>query len=164
MAVYEYKAMDKGGKNLNGIIDAATMQEARGKLRRENIFAYEIIEASTDISKPVKSGRGENLQYWIKGKFHRIKQKDIASFTRQLATLLKADMPLDHSLTAIIEQIENEFFKKIIIQVREKVKEGISLGDALNEHATTFSDFYTQMINAGETSGALDLILERLAV
>ncbi|MGA1823267.1 MAG: type II secretion system inner membrane protein GspF [bacterium] len=164
MAVYEYKAMDNGGKNLNGIIDAATIQEARHKLRRENIFAYEIIEASTDISKPVKSSRTENFQYWIKGKFHHIKQKDIASFTRQLATLLKADMPLDHSLTAIIEQIENEYFRKTIIQVREKVKEGISLGEALGEHPTTFSDFYIQMIKAGETSGALDLILERLAV
>ncbi|MGA1869226.1 MAG: type II secretion system inner membrane protein GspF [bacterium] len=164
MAVYEYKAMDKKGKTLNGIIDATTMQEARSKLRREHIFAYEIIEASTDSSTPVKASRTESIQYWIKGKFRQIRQKDIASFTRQLATLLKADMPLDHSLTAIIEQIENEFFKKTIIQIREKVKEGLSLGDALSEHPSTFSDFYIQMIKAGETSGALDIILERLAV
>ena len=164
MAVYEYRAMDKSGKSLTGIIDANTEKEARLKLRRENIFAFDIFEAAIDALE-IKQANGKiSIQQFLKNKFYRIKSKDIASFTRQLATLLKADLPIDHSLTALIEQIENEFFKKTIIQVREKVKEGISLGDALAEHPKTFSDFYIQMIRAGETSGALDLILERLAI
>ncbi len=156
MAVYEYKALNTRGKTVRGVIDASTSMEARSKLRRDGIYAFEINIAEIEKASPEK-------QLLPISFFRRIKKAEIAVFTRQLATLLKAGLPLDQSLTALIEQIESEPLEKIIIQIREKVKEGSALSDALAEHPKVFTDLYCNMVRAGEASGALDLVLERLA-
>ncbi|MGA1795946.1 MAG: type II secretion system inner membrane protein GspF [bacterium] len=156
MAVYEYKALDTKGKTVRGVIDASTSMEARTKLRRDGIFAFELKTAEIEQLLPEK-------QLLTIGFFRWIKKAEIALITRQLATLLKAGLPLDQSLTALIDQVESEPLKKIIIQIREKVKEGNAFSDALAEHPRVFSDLYCHMVRAGEASGALDLVLERLA-
>ncbi|MGA1843002.1 MAG: type II secretion system inner membrane protein GspF [bacterium] len=156
MAVYEYKALDTKGKTVRGVIDASTSMEARTKLRRDGIFAFELKTAELEQVLPEK-------QLFTTGIFRWIKKAEVALITRQLATLLKAGLPLDQSLTALIDQVESEPLKKIIIQIREKVKEGSAFSDALAEHPRVFSDLYCHMVRAGEASGALDLVLERLA-
>ncbi len=156
MAVYEYKALNTKGKNIQGVIDASTPIEARAKLKREGVYAFELSVAEIEKVTPKKR--------WLPVSFaHRISRTEIAIFTRQLATLLKAGLPLEESMTVLIEQIESERFKKIVIQIREKVKEGNALSSALSDHPKVFSELYCHMVRAGEASGALDLVLERVA-
>ena len=156
MAVYEYKALNTKGKTIHGVIDASTTMEARSKLRRDGIFAFEL-----NVAEMEKAASEKRLFSF--GFLHWVKKGEIAVLTRQLATLLKAGLPLDQSLTALIDQVESESLKKIVIQIREKVKEGNAFSDALAEHPRVFSDLYCHMVRAGEASGALDLVLERLA-
>jgi general secretion pathway protein F len=87
----------------------------------------------------------------------------VALFTRQLGTLTGAGVPLVDSLSALTEQIENERLKKVVGRVREAVNQGTSLADSLGEHPYVFSDLYCSMVHAGESSGALEIVLQRLA-
>ncbi|MBN2372538.1 type II secretion system inner membrane protein GspF [bacterium] len=156
MAVYEYKALNAKGKTIQGVIDATTHFEARSKLRLDGIFAYDLDIAELEEVSPQK--RLLSIGFGA-----RISKNEVCILTRQLATLLKAGLPLDQSLTVLIEQVESESLKKIVIQIREKVKEGNALSDALGEHHKVFPELYCHMVKAGEASGALDLVLERLA-
>src|SRR5207248_9589989 len=95
--------------------------------------------------------------------FTRVSTQDLAIATRQLATLIAAGIPLVDALTALVDQIEQRSLKRIMGVVKQKVNEGSSLADALREHPKVFSDLYVNMIRAGESSGALDVVLVRLA-
>ncbi|UCD72359.1 MAG: type II secretion system inner membrane protein GspF [Syntrophobacterales bacterium] len=156
MAVYEYKGLDGAGRVTKGIIDADTPRLARTKLRRSGIFPTEI---TTDrhTKKSVAAGVS------IGELFARIKIQDISVMTRQMATLVGAGLPIVEALTALIDQTENARLKKVITQVRESVNEGSSLADAMSRFPKAFSELYVNMINAGESSGALDIVLRRLA-
>jgi general secretion pathway protein F len=156
VAVYEYRGLDQAGKDIKGIIDADSPRLARAKLRRSGIFPTEIL---TDrytkklVAEPVSIGT----------LFGRIKMQDVAIMTRQMATLVGAGIPIVEALTALIDQTENVRLKKVITQVRESVNEGSSLADAMSRFPKVFSELYANMINAGESSGALDIVLRRLA-
>lgn len=156
MAVYEYRGLDQAGRSIKGIIDADSPRLARVKLRRSGIFPTEIL---TDrfTKKPVSEALS------IGALFGRIKIQDISIMTRQMATLVGAGLPIVEALTALIDQTENVRLKKVITQVRESVNEGSSLADAMSRFPKVFSDLYANMIRAGESSGALDIVLKRLA-
>jgi general secretion pathway protein F len=156
VAVYEYRGLDQAGRSIKGIIDADSPRLARVKLRRSGIFPTEIL---TDrfTKKPV----AEALS--IGALFGRIKIQDVSIMTRQMATLVGAGLPIVEALTALIDQTENVRLKKVITQVRESVNEGSSLADAMSRFPKVFSDLYANMIRAGESSGALDIVLKRLA-
>jgi general secretion pathway protein F len=95
--------------------------------------------------------------------FSRVSAQDLAIATRQLATLIAAGITLPESLTALVEQIEHPRLKKVMGSVKQRVNEGASLADALADHPRIFSSLYVNMIRAGESSGALDIVLTRLA-
>ncbi|MFQ5841053.1 MAG: type II secretion system inner membrane protein GspF [Thermodesulfobacteriota bacterium] len=156
MAVYEYRGLDQAGRDIKGIIDADSPRLARSKLRRSGIFPTEIL---TDkyTRKPVAE------PFSFGALFGRIKIQDISIMTRQMATLVGAGLPIVEALTALIDQTENVRLKKVITQVRESVNEGSSLADAMSRFPKVFSELYANMINAGESSGALDIVLRRLA-
>lgn len=156
MAVYEYRGLDQAGRSIKGIIDADSPRLARVKLRRSGIFPTEIL---TDrfTKKPVSEALS------IGALFGRIKIQDISIMTRQMATLVGAGLPIVEALTALIDQTENVRLTKVITQVRESVNEGSSLADAMSRFPKVFSDLYANMIRAGESSGALDIVLKRLA-
>lgn len=156
MAVYEYRGLDQAGRDIKGIIDADSPRLARSKLRRSGIFPTEIL---TDkyTRKPVAE------PFSLGALFGRIKMQDISIMTRQMATLVGAGLPIVEALTALIDQTENVRLKKVITQVRESVNEGSSLADAMSRFPKVFSELYANMINAGESSGALDIVLRRLA-
>jgi general secretion pathway protein F len=160
MPVYAYKAMDEKGRTVNGIVDADTIKGAKAKLRRDNKFPTEITEAADQ-----QRVRGKGLAMEIN--FSRLKSKvklqDLAIMTRQLATLVGAGIPVVESLTALSKQVESEALKRSISHVREKVNEGSSLAGALREHPKVFNDLYVNMVDSGEQSGTLDIVLERLA-
>jgi general secretion pathway protein F len=157
MPVYEYLALDKNGKNRKGIIDADSASSARKKLRTAGNYPINIKESST--KKHTKSGR-KSISFSL---FERIRAKEVHIFTRQIATLLGAKIPLIPALTSLINQTVNPAFKKVIAQIKESVNEGNTLTNALAEHPRIFSNIYVNMIRAGEASGSLDIVLERLA-
>ncbi|MBW1740125.1 MAG: type II secretion system inner membrane protein GspF [Deltaproteobacteria bacterium] len=157
MPVYEYTALDRSGKRISGITDADSAVAARQKLRGSGIFPVEVKETS---SKPrgLRSGRISSLAL-----LKRIKPGEVSVATRQLSTLLSAGVPLVASLEALISQMTNPLFKKVMAQIKESVNEGNSLAYALSNHPRIFSSVYVNMVRAGEASGSLDVVLDRLA-
>lgn len=159
MPVYAYKGLNDKGRGVSGIVDADTPKAARQKLRRDGIFPTEISEeqkGGAASSKPKTSTD-------VRALFERITPQDLALLTRQLATLVGAGLPLVECLGALIEQVDSPRQKRILSQVREHVVEGGSLADAMKLHPAVFNDLYTNMVRAGEASGALEVVLLRLA-
>ena len=157
MPVYEYTALDGAGKNVNGIIDADSAVSARQKLRGSGIFPVQVKETS---SKP-KDVPSSSIS--VSNLFKRVKPGELSATTRQLSILLGAGVTLVGSLDALISQAVNPVLKKIIAQVKESVNEGKSLAFSLSQHPKVFSQIYINMVRAGEASGSLDLVLDRLA-
>ncbi|MFH1241689.1 MAG: type II secretion system inner membrane protein GspF [Pseudomonadota bacterium] len=157
MPVYEYTAFDRAGKNASGIIDADSAVAARQRLRASGIFPIEVKETS---SMPRDMASSPAVLSTL---FKRITQGELAATTRHLSILLGAGVPLVASLDALISQITNSFLRKIMAQVKEAVNEGNSLAFSLSRHPQVFSQIYVNMVGAGEASGTLDLVLERLA-
>ena len=153
MPIFEYKAYSESGDPRGGIIDADTATAARLKLRAERIHVYEIEEigSSTDKKKAKKI------------KLKRSAAGELAIVTRQFATLLGAGITAVDALKALIEQVESREMEQVFRDVREKVTQGQTLGEAMANHPAFFSDLYTNMVKAGEASGSLDTIMNRLA-
>ena len=155
MPVYEYKALDQEGKSVSSIIDADSPKDARQKLRAQNFFVTELSESKDEISI--------SDEVKLKRVFRRTKLKDVATTTRQLATLIRSGMPLVQSLTAIIEELKNHPMQRVMYLVREKVNSGSTFAEALEEHTKQFSNLYINLVRAGESAGALEMVLARLA-
>src|SRR5512138_943355 len=135
MPVFEYKALTAGGKSVQGLKEADSPKTLRAALRRDGVFLTEVL--------------GE--------------QQQKAQATRQLAVLVHAGIPLVEALTALVEQVDHEKLKRVLGDVKQRVNEGSSLADALAAHPRVFGDLYVNMIRAGEHSGALEVVLVRLA-
>lgn len=159
MSVFEYIGINSKGKRSNGIVDAENERAARTKLRRMGVFPTSLsIQGASKGPKIALSTRIDFSKY-----FQRVKVQDLAIMTRQLATLVAAGIPLVDSLSALIEQVDNLKLRTILSQVREQVTGGSKLSDALKNHPKVFGDLYVNMVNAGENSGALEIVLQRLA-
>jgi len=156
LPIFEYRGLDARGKDVRGIIDADTPRLARTKLKKTGVFPTQVQETMTERRG---SRRDLSLTYWIK----RVRIQDISVMTRQLATLVGAGLALVPALNSLTNQVENPTLKKVVSQIRERVKEGSSLSDALREFPRVFSNLYVNMVAAGESSGALDIVLIRLA-
>lgn len=154
MAIFEYQAIAKTGKAVKGIIDADSPAAARRKLRDQDLHPTAVAEAR-DVGRKTGSGKGGNIG--------RVSTRDIALFTRQLATLLHAGMPLVEALTALLDQTSKARLCKAIYDVRDRVSAGSSLASALAEQPKVFSELYVNMVGAGEMGGALETVLFRLA-
>ena len=131
--------------------EAATQDELRALLRREQIVMTQASEKGREISIP-KLGRRK-----------KVKAKELAVFTRQFSVMIDAGLPLVQCIDILGEQQNNAFFKDVLRQVRQNVEEGSTLFAALEKHPKVFDGLYTHMVEAGETGGVLDLILQRLA-
>jgi general secretion pathway protein F len=157
MPVYEYTAVDRAGKNVAGIIDADSTVAARQKLRSSGKYPVRVKETTA------KEKSEAAVNFSVPSLFNRVTPDDIHALTRQLATLLNAGIPLVGSLDALMEQTTSPPLKKIIAQIKESVNEGNSLTLSLTKHPNLFSNIYINMVRAGEASGSLDVVLERLA-
>lgn len=162
MPVFEYKGFREGGKAITGVRDAENARALRALLRKEGIFLTEVTAERAAAGSVGVGGTAKNLKLkqFLTG---RIKTVDIAVLTRQLATLLGAGIPLVEALVALIDQVDHDRLKTIVTQVKDRVNEGSSLADALAEHPRAFSTLYVNMVRSGEHSGALDVVLIRLA-
>jgi len=156
LPIFEYRGLDARGKDVRGIIDADTPRLARTKLKKTGVFPTEVQETMTERRG---SRRDLSLTYWIK----RVRIQDVSVMTRQLATLIGAGLPMVPALNSLSHQVENPNLTKVVSQIRERVNEGSSLTDALREFPRVFSNLYINMVAAGESSGALDIVLLRLA-
>lgn len=166
MPVFAYKGVTSTGRSTRGHVDAESGRAARLRLRRDGVFLTELVEARSApkdgggaAATAVRPGSGRRLSLDL---LRPISGMDLALATRQLATLLGAGVPLVSALGALAEQVENPRLKGVVGRVRDRVNEGASLADALAQ-AGPFSDLYVSMVRAGETSGALEQVLARLA-
>lgn len=155
MAAFEYVALDAKGKQKKGLLEADTARAARVLLREQGLMPVSL-EASAQKEKAQAQGKGVGFG-------QRISVPDLALITRQLSTLVQSALPLEECLKAVAEQTEKPRLKRIIMAVRSKVVEGYSLADSMAEYPHVFDDLYCAMISAGEKSGHLDTVLNRLA-
>lgn len=156
MAVFEYRGiLVSTGKQVKGVRDAENAKVLRTVLRKDGILLTTATEESGAATKKKKS---TNLFAFAS----RPSLNDVAVVTRQLATLIKAGIPLFESLTALIDQTENEALKRALTQVREQIREGSSFAKALEAHPSIFPPLYINMVRAGEASGMLQQVLERI--
>jgi general secretion pathway protein F len=157
MPVFEYTALDAKGKTTSGIIDADGARAARQKLRATGIFPVSIKESQEAPEK--KTARFGDLSRYLT----RVKPAEIAMLTRQLATLISAGFPLVSALEALLPQTKSTRLKTVLAQVKDAIVEGQSFAQALSQYPRIFPPLFINMVRAGETSGTLEIVLERLA-
>jgi general secretion pathway protein F len=164
MPIYEYKGYDSKGKAVKGLKDADGVKTLRMLLRREGVLPTTIKETAGGFGISQPKDRKGTLAREIRFKqlFQRISVEALAVSTRQLGTLLQAGVPMVDALNALIDQIENQNLKRVYSEVKSDVNEGASLADAMGKHKC-FTSVYVNMVRAGESSGALEVVLERLA-
>lgn len=159
MAVFEYKGFDNAGKDVSGIVDSDSAKGARLKLRRQGVFTTDVW--AQKAGKATR-GKGINVEIDFSKYFQRIKPGDIATMTSQLATLVSAGIPMVEALSALIDQVENPALKLVLVEIREDVNQGEGLAKSMKKHPKVFDHLYVNMVAAGEQSGALDIVLNRL--
>jgi general secretion pathway protein F len=157
MPVFEYTALDAKGKTTSGIVDADGASAARHKLRSSGIFPVAIKESHETPEK--KTSRIGDLSRYLT----RVTPAEIAMLTRQLATLISAGFPLVSALEALLPQTKSTRLKTVLAQVKDAIVEGQSFAQALSQYPRIFPPLFINMVRAGETSGTLEIVLERLA-
>jgi len=157
MPVYRYKGVNRKGRAVTGLQDADNPRALKDTLRGQGVFLSEFGEAGEKGDEDAGDGRrGFSL-------FGGVKPREVSEVTRQLATLLRAAISVVDTLSAVSRQVENPRFQRILNEVRRAVTEGKSLAAAMAEHPKVFSNLYVNMVRAGESSGTLDLVFDRLA-
>ena len=151
METYDYSAFDREGNRLSGTIPAGNAREARDLLRARSLTPIELKPARQ------KSGKANNGG-------QKAKHKELTQATRQLAILIDAATPVEEALKIVAVQFERSPMREILLSARSQVMEGARLSDAFRAFPRTFSDLYASMIAAGEASGRLGEVLDRLAV
>lgn len=159
MPVFEFRGFDGVGKAVKGVRDADTAKGLRSLLKREGILATDVKESGKSEDNAKTGVLGKEVRFTF---LQRVSADDLGIATRQLATLLQAGVPMVDSLNALIDQTEAPALQRILSQVKTEVNEGTSLADAFSKHRV-FDHIYVNMVRAGETSGTLDVVLERLA-
>jgi general secretion pathway protein F len=153
MGAFEYTALDNGGKERKGVLEGDTPRHIRQLLREKQLLPVTVNEVA---QKEAKRQRSFTLK-------RGVSSGDLSLFTRQLATLVRAGLPLEESLLAVSQQTEVPRVQSIILGVRARVMEGHPLADGLAEFPRVFPEIYRSTVAAGEQTGKLDTILERLA-
>lgn len=154
MAAFEYQALTAKGRTTKGVLEADNARHARSLLREQKLTPISVSLASQQ-EKLLASGK-----QWFKRK---ISTTELALITRQIATLVEAALPIESALLAVAEQCDKPRLKNMMMTVRSKVVEGYSLAEALAEFPHVFDHLYRSMVAAGEKSGHLDQVLNRLA-
>jgi len=161
MAAFEYLALDERGREKKGVLEADTARLARQLLRQQGLTPLEVNETSggSKSKSSGASGKSSSSPSFRGG----IKTNDLALLTRQIATLSAAGTPLEESLSAVSRQSEKPRIKSLLLSVRAKVLEGHTFASALSDFPKVFPEIYQATVSAGEQSGHLDAVLERLA-
>ncbi|MBQ4844761.1 type II secretion system inner membrane protein GspF [Pseudoalteromonas sp. MMG005] len=156
MAAFEYRALDGKGKEKKGILEADTAKQVRQMLREKAMMPLEVLPAA----EKDKQQSSEGIQLF---RGYKPSVADLALVTRQLATLIQSSLPVEAAVMAVAEQCEKPRLKRMLMSVRSKVVEGYTLADGMSEFPHVFDNLYRAMVAAGEKSGHLDQVLNRLA-
>ena len=151
MPTYVFKGQNRLNEIVSGERVADTREALRQALRREQITLMSVKEKGREIGIPKLSGR------------KKVKSRDLAIFTRQFSVMIDAGLPLVQCLDILSQQQQNKYFQQVLAQVRQDVEEGSTLAAAMTRHPKVFDQLYSNMVEAGETGGILDLILQRLS-
>lgn len=154
MALYAYQAFSKEGKRVQGTVDAGSVQGAREQVSRLGLYPISVALATSEVG-----GVWGTIKAWFGP---RVSLRDKIFFTKQLSVLLKAGVPLLEALELLIEQTEGGL-RSIIVPLKDGIKEGQSLADGLSRYPKIFDTTYVQLVRAGEASGNLEKILDRLS-
>lgn len=154
MAIFTYKGIDRSGKEIKGSINVENLAVAKSKVKSMGIMLTEIKEETSQNLK-----KGTTSITFGSG----VSTEDLALMTRQLATLLKAKIQVVEAFTALVDQTDNPRLKITLSEIRQKVNEGSSLAQALGDYPKIFDNVYVNMVEAGEQSGTLEIVLLRLA-
>jgi general secretion pathway protein F len=154
MPAFEYRALDAAGANKKGMIEADSGRQARQLLRDQQLFPLEVKQTRDKT-------RAANAQRSFGGS--KVAIADLALFVRHLATLIQSGIPLEEALAATAKHTRKTYLKRVVLNLRERVLEGHSLADGLNEHPRVFNPVFRALVTSGEKSGDLGLILEQLA-
>jgi general secretion pathway protein F len=155
MGAFEYTALDAGGKERKGVLEGDTARQVRQLLREKQLLPVTVSEVAQKEAK-----RQQSFSLLAR---RGVSVSDLSLFTRQLATLARAGLPLEEALLAVSQQTEKPRVQSIILGVRSRVMEGHTLADGLGEFPRVFPEIYRATVSAGEQSGHLDNVLERLA-
>ncbi len=153
MPIYEYKGLNKTGKNVKGTIDADNLRNARIKLKKEGVYVVDLVDKTKRQKK--KKSKTTNTR--------GVSVDDLSNMTRQMASLIKASIPLVDALGACSDQMDNPLLKEVLADCKNNVNEGSTFHKTLRKYPKIFDKVFVSMIEAGETSGTLDTILLRLA-
>lgn len=153
MALYFYQALSREGKKVSGYVDASSVQAAREQLGKSGMYPTKIEAAQTQKEKQKSSWKA-----WFTPS---VSIKDKLFFTKQLAVLLKSGVPLLAALELLIDQTSGSL-KSVVVELKDGIKEGKSLADGLSKYPKIFENLYVQLVRAGEASGRLEVILDRL--
>src|SRR3982075_648511 len=151
MPTYVFKGRNKLNETVVGERVADSREALRQLLRREQVTITSVKEKGREIGIPKLGGR------------KKVKAKDLSIFTRQFSVMIDAGLPLVQCLEILAQQQDNKYFQSILMQVRQDVEEGSTLAAAMARHNRVFDQLYANMVEAGETGGILDLILQRLS-
>jgi type IV pilus assembly protein PilC len=151
MPTYVFKGRNRMNESVMGERVADNREALRQILRREQVTLTSVKEKGREIGIPKLTGR------------RRVKSKDLAIFTRQFSVMIDAGLPLVQCLDILSQQQQNKHFQGVLAQVRQDVEEGSTLANAMSRHPKVFDQLYSNMVEAGETGGILDLILQRLS-
>jgi len=154
MAIYSYKGMDRSGKEIKNTINTESIAAAKAKIKSMGIMLI-------DIKEQKAQGTSGGNNFFKMGA--SVGVDDLAMMTRQLATLIKAKIQIVEALAALVDQVENVTLRLVLADLRQKVNEGASLAKALADHPKVFNTVYINMVEAGEASGTLEIVLLRLA-
>ena len=173
MPKFSYVAMDSRGKETKGTLDVANQNEAIGRLKDMGFFPTKVVEVEKSKDKTETKGKpgakgaakkgGVNLNIKIPGLSGRVKSKVLTAFTRQLATLVDAGLPLLRGLRVLEKQEKNLTLKGIIGQLSISIEGGSTFSEGLAQHPKVFNRLYVNMVKAGELGGVLEVVLQRLA-
>lgn len=171
MATFNYVAMDSRGRETTGILELSSQSEALGRLKQIGLFPTRVEEAPARKPGPRRSGRtragakarGLNVTITIPGLSTRVRPKALTAFTRQLATLVDAGLPLLRGLRLLEAQQKHPALKEVIAEVAFAIESGSTFAEALAQHPKVFNRLYVNMVKAGELGGVLEVVLARLA-
>ncbi|NCC23888.1 MAG: type II secretion system F family protein [Deltaproteobacteria bacterium] len=150
MPIFVYKAKTRGGRRVKGDLDTPSLEMAESVLRRRGLQEIKVKLRPKDLFEgtPLEGG---------------VKSRDMVVFSRQFATMINSGVPILQSLQVMCDQTENAYLRRRLYQIRNDIESGSSLYDALKKHPKIFDDLYTNMVNAGEVGGILDVVLNRLS-
>ncbi|HRX15386.1 MAG TPA: type II secretion system F family protein [Spirochaetota bacterium] len=165
--IYQYEALNRRGERLSGIVDATSETKAKLMLKQEGLYVSKIGPKSSNEATIEQKNSNSSISRFLHSASgiiaRKMASKQVGIFSRQLATLLSAGMPLLRAIADIMDQTDHQYFKIVIADVKENLENGAALSNCLAKHRGVFSNMYINMVRVGENLGSLDEVIERLA-